>query len=256
MNRLLYASGVALLSGCLFAQTPGPSPTEGSSAPSPAPQTAAQAEGPVIPVVLDKGLDSKKLKEGDEVIAKIPFDLSSNGQVILPKDTKINGRVTKSSAKSRGDADSTLAFVFDKANLKDGKSYDLAATVQAIAPPQNNAAAAAAGMPESDKYGTGGSGASGATVPSAAPGQTTVPPSPGSSSEPPTPAPSGSAGPQLKADSVGVFGMKGLTMNTTGVDPKVGAVITSDGKSVKLDGGSQLLLKLTAFSMGGNNQPK
>src|SRR5262245_54993613 len=110
MKRTLLAA-LLLAVPYLFAQ---------NSAPANPPQS--QEGGFALPILLDKGLDSKKLKEGDPVVGKITFDISSNGEVVLPKDTRILGHVTKSTARGKGDSDSTLAFVFDKAARKDGKT--------------------------------------------------------------------------------------------------------------------------------------
>ena len=220
---------------------------------TPAPQQQQQQGSFALPILLDKGLDSKKLKEGDPVVGKITFDISSNGQVVLPKDTRILGHITRSSAKGRGDSDSTLAFVFDKAALKDGKTYDLAATVQALAPPQRLASSGP--PPEDDRYGapSGGSSGDNTGAGTPAPGAITAPPSAGPH---PESAPASPSGPTLQSNSVGVLGIKGMSMNTSGVDPVIGSVITADAKSVKLDGGTQLLIKLTKFAPGPSEASK
>ena len=64
---------------------------------SQAPQAGLQqiAPGSVIPVQLSKTLDSKKVKPGDEVAAKVTEDMQSqNGEVIVPKNTTVIGHVT------------------------------------------------------------------------------------------------------------------------------------------------------------------
>ena len=46
------------------------------------------APGSIIPVQLTKTIDAKKVKTGDE--AKVTQDLiTGNGEVVLPKDTKV-----------------------------------------------------------------------------------------------------------------------------------------------------------------------
>lgn len=202
-------------------------------------QDAAPAPGFPVPAVLDKGLDSKKVKEGDPVVAKLGFDLSSGGNVVLAKDSQLLGHVTKATARGKGDADSTLAFVFERAVAKNGKTFELTASVQALAPPRRTLTSG----PPDDRFGnpTGGgqSGSDAGGLTNPAPGQTT--PGFGTNDQP---APASAAGPALHADSKGPLGMKGTTMDHN-------AVISSDGKSVKLEGGTQMILRLTAFKEAG-----
>ena len=73
-----------------------------------------------IPAVLSKSLDSKKNKEGDEVTAKTTADVLSQGQIIIPRNSKLIGHVTQARAKAKGESDSALGIAFDRAILKDG----------------------------------------------------------------------------------------------------------------------------------------
>lgn len=60
------------------------------------------APGTVIPVELTKGVDAKKAKTGDEVDAKVTQDLKAgNGEVVVPKDTKVVGHVTEAQARNK-----------------------------------------------------------------------------------------------------------------------------------------------------------
>ena len=48
------------------------------------------------PVHLTKSIDAKKLKTGDQVEVKVTQDMKAgNGEIIVPKDTKVIGRVTE-----------------------------------------------------------------------------------------------------------------------------------------------------------------
>src|SRR6185437_1106641 len=89
--------------------------------------------GTKVPAVLDKSIDSRKCKEGDEVVAKTTSDVVSNGKVIIPKNSKLIGHVTQASATANGGADSTLGIVFDKAMLRNGNTVPMQARIQALA---------------------------------------------------------------------------------------------------------------------------
>ena len=79
------------------AQPAAPTPSTAANAgAAPATTPSRIAPGSVIPVELTKTVDAKKVKPGDEVVAKVTGDLKNNaGTVIVPKDTKIVGHVPK-----------------------------------------------------------------------------------------------------------------------------------------------------------------
>src|ERR1700728_597418 len=80
-------------------QSLAPQPVESSQAQAGTPRIAP---GSVIPVELRKTIDAKKVKTGDEVEAKTTQDLkSNNGEVVLPKDTKVMGHITEVQARSK-----------------------------------------------------------------------------------------------------------------------------------------------------------
>ena len=96
----------------------------GQSMPSNAPQgnvTHRIAPGSVIPVQLTKSIDAKKVKTGDEVEAKVTEDMKAgNGDVVVPKDTKVMGRVTEAQARNKEQKESQLGIAFDHAVMKSG----------------------------------------------------------------------------------------------------------------------------------------
>jgi len=145
MHRVLISilSG-ALMSGVALAQdratpaqnSPASQPQTPAAQPAPqavpqAPQagTSAQAHpariapGSVIPVLLTKTIDAKKVKKGDEVVAKVTQDMkTTSGEVLVPKDTKVLGRVTKAQARNKEQKESEVAIAFDSAVTKDGSA--------------------------------------------------------------------------------------------------------------------------------------
>src|ERR1700726_3710491 len=82
------------------------SPAQPPPQAAPEPSTPAQptriAAGSVIPVSLTKSIDAKKAKTGDEGIAKVTEDIkTSSGEVLVPKDTKVVGRVTEVQSRNK-----------------------------------------------------------------------------------------------------------------------------------------------------------
>jgi hypothetical protein len=231
--------------------------------------------GTKVPAVLDKSVDSRKCKQGDEVVAKTTQDVVSGGKVIIPKNSKLIGHVTEASAKANGESDSKLGIVFDKAMLRNGSTVPMQAHIQALAAP---AVSAANSMSSDDSMGGGSSpttsarsgggglgstvggvtGAAGGavdTVGSTAGGATS---GVGSTVNSTTGATTGavgnvagnttSAAGALTSNSSGVIGMKNLQLNSDNSSSATGSVITSTGKNVKLDSGSRMVLAVTGSS--------
>jgi hypothetical protein len=269
MKRFLIAVfAAALLCGSLLAQTPQPpssgnmppeqqtpsaQPTAPPSAPAqatapaaPAGSTPRIAPGSVIPVQLTKGINAKKAKNGDEVVAKVVQDLqNSDGTVIVPKDTKVVGHVTEAEARSKDLKESQVAIAFDHAVLKTGEQMQMPMSIQAIiAPPNRNPTSAGqpSGYPGSGASGaaTGGGGRSG-SMQGAAPETPSAPPTAGS--EPAGPQ-GPQAQPQITGNTQGVVGIPDLKL-TVMPDPRQGSVLSSEKNNVKLDDGTFLLLRVS-----------
>jgi hypothetical protein len=207
-------------------------------------------------------VDAKKAKSGDQVEAKLTQDVKSNGTVVLHKGSKLVGHVTEAQAKSRENAESKLGVVFDKAVLKGGQEVAFNGVIQAIAPPVQ-ASLSAAGD-ESSSLGSGmgsgggsmGGGRSGGVVGGAtgtvspAIGSTVgaVGSTAGSVGGSATGAVNNTVGATahgaLNSTSQGVVGLQGLALNTAANGSAQGSVITSAGRTVKLDSGTQMVLQV------------
>lgn len=230
------------------------------------------AAGTAVNAELDKSLDSKKAKAGDPVTARTTEAVKEDGRVVLPKGTKLTGRVTRASARGKGDADSTLGVQFDRAELKGAQEMAVQLTLQALAAP-----AGVSAIGGDDLQGMGGAGGSaaaggggrtgvGAPVGGAVSGAAgTVARTTGSvagaadsSANATTNAAAGVAGGtgattqgavgglnssgQLTSNSRGVFGLNGLSLSADASNSTQGSVVASSGKSVRLDSGTRLLL--------------
>ena len=256
MKHTIFFS-LALMVGMAAAQTAQQpstnSPMQGTpqmqTNPSAAPTTPAAAAaasesatstlpaGATISAELTKSVDAKKAKVGDPVMAKVTEDVKSGSTTVIPKGSKITGQVTSAQPHEKGGAASTLALRFDKVTLKDGKEMPMAATIQAISPPANTAANAM------NEQGPGAASAG----PTGNPGNMGAPGQPATMGGAPTAAngagyPNGapSAGSNTEMNTSGNGSpLSGVSM-TQGAQ---GMVLTSQDHNVKLESGTQILLK-------------
>lgn len=213
--------------------------------------SVALTPGTPINAELTSSLDSKKAKAGDPVNARVSEAVKVDGMVVIPKGAKLVGHLTQANARAKGDADSSLGILFDKAVLKNGQEVPVALWIRAMAAePRNNYTA---GPPQDATAGTPGGGPSlmsgrapaGSGTPS--PG---IPADAGSSSNdsrnPRDIDGSGSGGlnasGQLSPNSTGVYGIDGTHLATDASSASQGSLITSSGKNLHLDSGTRLLL--------------
>jgi hypothetical protein len=269
----------------------------GAAASSAAAQTkqgsAALANGSTFNAALNAPVDSKKAKPGDPVTAHTTEPKKcDDGKTVMPKGTKLMGHVTQASARGNGESESALGIVFDKAILKNGQEIPLNAGIQALASGQS--AASAAGP---DLDGFGGAGATGAgsgragggrssggalggvtsTAGGAAGAVTNTAANvggtaggalnstanvAGNATSSANGVAGGAAGGlntagQLASNSRGVFGLNGLNLNSAAMNSSQGSIITSAGKNVHLDSGTQMLLvsQAAAGAQGESKQP-
>lgn len=230
---------------------------------------AGLASGTTFNAALSSSLDSKKCKPGDAIAARTTEAVKSERKTVIPKGAKLVGHVTQASARAKGESESALGIVFDKAILKHGEEVPLNVAIQALASAQGNASMAGADMDAMGSMGgsAAGSGMAGARggiggVTSAAGGAVgTVTNTAanaggvaGGAVDSTTNAAGNVAGAskgavgglntagQLTSNSQGVFGLNGLNLNAAASNATEGTVITSAGKNVHLDTGTRMLL--------------
>lgn len=223
-----------MLTCAVVAQTP---PASEPNSPQPGTEAVKIAPGTVIPAELAKSLDSKKVKEGDPVTAKIAVDMLSGGTVIVPRDSKIAGHVTEAKSRGKGESESTLGISFDRLILKNGEEIPLHAVVQAVGAPIT-----ARGPSMSEDNNPRSSPASNAGGYGSRPGMGgTRQPSNAGGTKNPEDQPANIAGTQpLPVNATGVVGISGLTLRTVS---STSSILASEKKNVKLDSGTQLLLR-------------
>lgn len=244
---------------------------------------AGVADGTAINAALNGSVDSKKAKPGDQVVAHTTKDVKEHGKTVIPRGTKLVGHVTQASARAKGDAESQLAIQFDRAILKHGREVPVNLGIQALASAQTAASMADNDMDSMANAGTyaGGSAAAGgrgalggvtSTAGGAVGGVTNSAANAGNlggatvnaaerSTVGATGAANGAVGGlnaagQLASNSRGVFGLNGVNLAAAGSNSAQGSLITSAGKNVHLDGGTQMLLVAQAATGANGSAAK
>src|SRR6185312_5830784 len=259
-------------------QSQGGAAGNASASASKGDHSASAGTGAATNAVLQGSLDAKKAKPGDPVQAKTTEPTPTSDHGTLPKGTRLLGHVTEAKAAGKGESQSTLSFVFDRAVLKDGREVPVNTVVHALAAAEGagevsgpdtgaamNGGANAMGGATSRGGGLVGgvgstaSGALGGTVGGVGRAAGGVSGAAGSTLGASGRALSGSAGAvggidakgMLSRDSQGVFGLKNtaLTQSATGSAGSA-ATVTSAERNVHLDSGTRMLLSVESAASG------
>jgi hypothetical protein len=223
---------------------------------------ASVAQGTELNVTLSRPIDAGRAKPGDEVTAQLSEHIKSDGRIIVRKGSRLVGHVAAARPLSRKRSsadvggDSTLAIVFDRAVLEDGREIPLNASVQALAAAESRASegmsdahgglAGTAGTAGSVRSSGGGlvGGTTGAVTGTAG----TVGGRVGSGAAMSTRVLARSAGAvggvdttgRLASGSRGAFGLKGIDVSPA--SEAYGSALTSSAGNVRLDRGTRMLL--------------
>jgi hypothetical protein len=181
---------------------------------APPQSSSGVAPGTLISAELSKPVDGKKAKVGEKVEAKVVEDVVSNGQVVVPKGSKMIGHVADAKAKNRDSKGSAVGIVFDTLSMK-GREVTIQASIQAIGAPQT---------PVNYSNRTG--------FPIGA--QTGPPPTGGWGQ------PQDRPGPVLDPATHGVMGMDGVSLSRSGP----ASVVSATDQNIHLDTGTQLILRI------------
>src|SRR5437667_3632268 len=236
------------------------------------------AAGTAFNAALSSPVDSKKCKPGDPVNARTTEAVKSEGKTAIPKGAKVVGHVTQASARAKGESESALGIVFDRAILKRGEEIPLSVGIQAIAAAQTGASAAGSDIDTMGGMGAsaagsgmaGGRGALGGVTSAAggavgavtntaasaggvAGGAVNSAANAGGSIAGASKGAVGglNAAGQLTSNSQGVFG---LNLNAAASNATQGSVVTSSGKNVHLDSGTRMLLVSQGGGQGASKQ--
>ena len=268
MNKLLAIFAAGLLAAAAGAAQNSGSTTNSTAASANASGSSlGLSSGTTIDATLGSSLDSKKNKPGDRVVVRTAQDVKQDGRVILKKGTTLVGHVTQAQVRGGEQTQSLLGIAFDRAEMN-GHEAPFTATIQALAAAQSSAVAGAgpvdSGIPADPSGATYGAargsvllgeagteasgvaaragGVKGGVIDSAANAADAA-----NSTAHSAGAVGGlTAAGRLSANSSGVFGLEGLSLNSAASNAAQGSLIVSPGKNVHLDGGTQMLLKVTA----------
>ena len=222
---------------------------------------ATVASNVVVGAELSKGVDAKKAKQGDKVEAKSTSDAVLDNGTKIPRGSTLIGHVTEAQAHSKEQAQSSLGIIFDEAEVK-GQKVPFHAFIQALtAPPQETMTAndeddmsggggmGGGGMHGGQPMGNGSGGMMGNAGGVVGGATNTVGQTVGQTTNTvgqTAGGVTGNTGARLTASTQGVVNMPGLTMNTAAANTTQGSVITSNSKTVKLDSGTQMVLRVIA----------
>ena len=229
---------------------------------------AELATGTAFNAPLVTPIDSRKAKPGDQISARTTENVKGDGKTFLPKGTKLAGHITQASARANGDSESALGVAFDHAVLKNGDVIPLRLTIQALAAAQTAASAASeeidamsntnAGLASSSRNrgvlggATSSVGGTVGTTTSMVGGTETTLNSGLDSARGMAGASQAvgglTASGQMAATSRGVFNLRGLSLNSELSNEAQGSLVTSSGKTVRLESGTHMLLVAQAAS--------
>jgi hypothetical protein len=252
------------------AQASGKGAASASASAQAGQNSVSLSSGTAVNAALSQPIDAKKNKPGDTVTARTTEATKSEGKVVIPKGSKLVGHVTEAKARTKGESESAVGIVFDKAILKNGQEVPLNVTVQAVGAAQSAASNSPAGDDlsaggTSGRVGGGGAlggvtstagagavtntaanlgGVAGGTAGSAVNSTANVA---GATRATTSGAAGGlNAAGHLTSNSRGVFGLEGMNLSSAANNTQ-GSLITSTSRNMHLDGGTQLLL----VSQGG-----
>lgn len=190
----------------------------------------------------------------NQILAKTTEDVKSDGKVVIPRGSRIVGHVTEAKARGKGQAESAVSVVFDRAVLKDGSEAPLSLAVQAVGSGATEAQA------EDDAFMSSGNAAATGCVHGAASGMTrtgggvvhgvrsttgslvNTAGSVGGATVNTATGVGTAASSSLNSNSQGVVGIRGLSLASSASSATSGT-FTSRDSNVHLDSGTQMILK-------------
>jgi hypothetical protein len=255
MKVTALTAGCGLLIALVLALSPSPALSlveQNSDPPAASPEYAGSRAqippGTVISAALTKSIEAKKVKTGDEVIAKVQSDIKNKaGEVLVSKDTRLVGKVTEAQPRSKEQKESRLGLVFDRAVLKDGTQFPLSMSIQAIADLQEAGSQGADDSSDQQPGSYSGGGMGGGGMHGGYGGST------GSMNRQPAAAPPAGSGDTggpprevyqrtLTPQTQGVIGIPDTQLSQA--SGSNGSLVSSEKSNVRLGAGTWLLLRV------------
>lgn len=193
--------------------------------------------------VVVKRIEIKSASLDQELTLRTISDVVVDGVVVIPSGSRVVGHIVELATKGKESEQSILAIVIDKAVLENGREITLQGIIVAVAAPQDGSLPSdpTYGMMHSNEPKMTGTGPS-----TARPGEL------GPSSKVESTATLGTAringemrkGLLLNAESQGAIGFPGLSLSWRLTAPPAVTVFSSNRKEIKLDTGTQVLLRI------------
>ncbi len=205
-------------------------------------QSANQPAVSIIFAVLVIRIETKSASVDQELTLRTVSDVVVDGTVVIPSGSRVVGHIVELATKGKGSEQSILAIVIDKAMLESGRDITLQGIIAAVAAPQENS------LSSDPTFGMMHSNEPKMVGPTAAPRPGELSPSGKVEST----APLGAAringemrkGLLLNAESQGAIGFSGLSLSWRLTAPPAVTVFSSNKKEIKLDAGTQVLLRI------------
>lgn len=193
---------------------------------------------------LSRSLDSKTSIIGDEFTMRTLSDVGVDGQLVIPKGSKFLGHVAGVVTKGKGEPQSLLTIVIDKAITVGGRDMPLRAIIVAIAAPANPLSSDPTyGMMHSNEPKMVGSGPRGTSSTGGLPASSKA----SSTAAVATAELKGTMeNVLLTEESLGAIGYEGVSISWHLSIPPPLTVFSTRAKSVKLEAGTQMLLRMAS----------
>ena len=206
-------------------------------------QTGNQRRVSTVYAVLIKAIESKNATVGQQVSLRTISDVMVDGAIVIPRKSSLLGHISEVITKGKDEPQSVLGLIIERAVTPDGIEVPLQAIVAAVASPQST------GLSSDPTYGMmhsnepkmvaspGSSVTSGGLSSASKAGSTAAVATAnlkGAMDEPSV----------LNEDSQGAVGYEGVSITWHLMAPPPVTVFSSSGKNVKLEAGTQMLLRM------------
>ena len=202
--------------------------------------------------IVVKRIDIKTASVNQEIALRTISDVVVDGIVVIPSGSRVIAHVAEFATKGKESQQSILGIVIDKAVLETGKEFALQAIIAAIAAPQDGTLPSdpTYGMMHSNEPKMVAAGPNGA----ARAGELSASSKADSTATVSTARINGEMrkGLLLNADSNGTIGFSGLSLSWRLDSPPPVSVFSSSSKEIKLEAGTQVLLRMAPPRHIGN----
>ena len=192
-----------------------------------------------------KAVESKSATVGQELTMRTISDVAVNGVLLIPKGSKLVAHVSEVATKGKDEPQSRLEIIIEKAVTANDVEIPLQAIVAAVAAPKKDSLASdpTYGMmrsnePKATGASPGSTSSTGGLSSASKVGSTAAVATANIKGAPDEPL-------ILNEDSQGAIGYDGLSLSWHLMAPPPVTVFSSKSKNVKLDAGTQMLLRMS-----------